>query len=171
MEKLTYREFCDKMREFNETHKWAEENITGVIVFTEDSFKDYYPVAARSYAVSSENKAWIPGMSGYSIYGGSLDRSDTCTRLEQYIDVEYGGDKGWHVDYCYFVDELPKVTNYEFVVNLCGGCCGGHITISATTEEEAYNEAANYVASKLTKAFPMLDIEYNVELKVDDKNE
>ena len=105
MNKMTYREFCNVMHEFNETHNWAKEYIKGVIVFTEDSFKKIYPLESRSYQVSSANKAWIPGMGGYSIFASALDGSDNGVRLEQYIDVEYGGKDGWHVDYCYLFEE------------------------------------------------------------------
>lgn len=105
MQKLTYNEFCSKMREFNEKHDWNKERILGVIVFTEDSFTQEYSLDSRSYRVSSRNKAWIPGMGGYSIFASALDGTDDGIRLERYIDVEYGGKEGWHVDYCYMLDE------------------------------------------------------------------
>lgn len=86
------------------TSKGNDNYIKGVIVFTEDSFKAKYPLESRSYLVTSDNKAFISNMSGYSIFGRSLDRTDPCVRLEQYIDVECGDKNGWHVDYCYMVD-------------------------------------------------------------------
>lgn len=103
--KLTYSELCNRMRNFNETHKWANEKISGVIVFTPDSFEKEYSLESRSYGVSSNNKAWIPGMGGYSIFGSALDGSDNGVRLEQYMWNEYGGENGWKVAYCYFLDE------------------------------------------------------------------
>jgi hypothetical protein len=52
---------------------------------------------------------------------------------------------------------------YKFAVSLCGGWCGGDIKIKAENEEVAYEKAMDYVVNKLVKAFPTLDIEYNVE--------
>ena len=103
--KLTYAEFCDRMREFNRTHDWNKEKITGVIVFTPESFKKEYSLESRSYKVSSNNKAWIPGMGGYSIFASTLDGSDNGVRLEAHMWAEYGGENGWKVAYCYFLDE------------------------------------------------------------------
>lgn len=88
--KLTYDEFTAKMHEFNRTHNYSKECIRGVIVFTEDSFDKKYSLESRSYEVSSDNKAWIDGMGGYSIYGSSLDGTDKNIRLEAYIDCERG---------------------------------------------------------------------------------
>lgn len=108
MKKITYSELKKRLREHNEenkiTSKGYNDCIKGVIVFTEDSFKEEYSLESRSYLVSSDNKAFIPGMGGYSIFGESLDGSDPCVRLEQYIDVECNDKNGWHVDYCYMVD-------------------------------------------------------------------
>ena len=52
---------------------------------------------------------------------------------------------------------------YKFAVSLCGGWCGGLLKIKAENEDVAYEKAMNYVVNKLVKAFPTLDIEYNVE--------
>ena len=52
----------------------------------------------------------IANMGGYSIYGGSLDGSDPCVRLEQYMADECGGKNGWKVERCYCMsDELERV--------------------------------------------------------------
>lgn len=105
MKHLSYSEFTKKMREFNETHNWAKESIEGVIVFTEDSFSKEYSLEERSYVVSSNSKAWISSMGGYSIFGSSLDGSDVCVRLDYLMASERGGELGWKVDYCYFLEE------------------------------------------------------------------
>lgn len=44
-------------------------------------------------------------MSGYSIFGSSLDETDYGVRLDRYMVDEKGGKDGWIVDYCYFVKE------------------------------------------------------------------
>lgn len=83
-------------------------HLTGCIVFTEDSFDKPYSLEARTYAVSSDNKAYQPNMGGYSIYGSALDGSDSLVRLERYMAAEKGGKNGWKVDYCYLTDENGK---------------------------------------------------------------
>lgn len=108
MEKITYAELRRRFCEYNEknsiTSKGNKNYIKGVIVFTEDSFKEKYPLESRSYLVSSDNKAFIPNMGGYSIFGGSLDKTDPFVRLEQYMEAEGAGENGWKVDYCYMVE-------------------------------------------------------------------
>ena len=87
---MTYAELVAKFRS-------AERNgihMTGYIQFTRDSFTEEYSEQARTYGVSSNNKAYRPNMGGYSIYGGSLDGSDPCVRLEQYMADECGGKNG-----------------------------------------------------------------------------
>ena len=104
MEKLTYSQFRDKMIEHNRNNRGNEaaNAIEGVVVITADSFSQEYSLEARSYGVSSNNKAFIDGMSGYSIFASSLDGSDPCVRLEAYLKEERGGAAGWKVEYCYF---------------------------------------------------------------------
>lgn len=99
MEKITYNQLCKIFRAHEENH--PGEHLTGYIVFTEDSFTEKYPLESRTYEVSSDNKAFIPGMGGYSIYGSSIDGSDPCVRLERYMAAERGGKDGWKVEYCY----------------------------------------------------------------------
>ena len=73
-----------------------------------DSFDKDYPEAARTYAVSSNNKAFMPNMGGYSIYGSSLDGSDRNVRLERYMAKEHGGKDGWKIERCYMKDDSKK---------------------------------------------------------------
>lgn len=97
--KITYSElrelFCDHEKNY------PTEHLVGYIVFTEGSFDKDYTKESRTYIVSSDNKAFQPNKCGYSIYASCLDGTDPCVRLEQYIDCEYGGKDGWHIDYCY----------------------------------------------------------------------
>lgn len=101
MEKITYSELTKRFYSHEATR--PTEHLTAHIVFTEDSFTKKYPLESRTYVVSSDNKAFIPGMGGYSIYGSALDGSDPCVRLERYMAAERGGKDGWKVDYCYIV--------------------------------------------------------------------
>lgn len=102
MNKITYAELCKIFRDHEATR--PDKHLTAHIVFTEDTWPIKYPLESRTYSVSSDNKAFIPGMGGYSIYGHSLDGTDLCVRLERYMAAEHGGKKGWKVDYCYLVD-------------------------------------------------------------------
>ena len=67
MKKITYAELRNLFREHESTN--PREHLTGFIVFTEDTFEHSYPLDSRTYEVSSNNKAFQPGMGGYSIYG------------------------------------------------------------------------------------------------------
>lgn len=86
---------CFRAVERNKRH------ITGYIVFSPASFEQEYSLESRTYAVSSDNKAFQANMGGYSIYGSSLDRSDPYVRLEQYMVAEHGGVDGWQIERCY----------------------------------------------------------------------
>jgi len=100
---MTYPEMVKMFREFNTTHNPNSESIVGIIVFKADNWDQEYSLESRSYRVGSDNKAFIDGMGGYSIFGSSLDGSDRCVRLEDYIDDEGGA---WEVDYCYLESEV-----------------------------------------------------------------
>lgn len=99
MEKITYAQLSAIFREHERTH--TGKHLTGAIIFTKDSFTKEYSEASRTYLVSSNNKAFLPNMGGYSIYGSALDGSDPMVRLENYMAEERGGENGWKVDYCY----------------------------------------------------------------------
>lgn len=107
--KITYSELASLFRareRENEKIPFAErQHLTGCIVFTEDSFDEPYSLESRTYAVSSDNKAFIPNMGGYSIFGSAIDGSDPGVRLEAYMAEERGGASGWRVDYCYLAEE------------------------------------------------------------------
>ena len=60
---------------------------------------------------------------------------------------------------------------YKFAVSLCGGWCSGALNIEAENQDTAYEKAMDYVANKLVKAFPKLDIAYDVECNNPDDEE
>lgn len=69
--------------------------LIGVVVYKQgDYFRKEYTEKERSYRVSSDNKAFIPGQMGSSIFADCLDDVDTGVRLDWY--------KEWVIDYCYF---------------------------------------------------------------------
>ena len=97
------------MRNYFRTAERAHQHLTGYIVFSPASFTKEYSVESRTYAVSSDNKAYQPNKGGYSIYASSLDGSDPCVRLEQYMAAEYGGKDGWQIERCYMLsDEVER---------------------------------------------------------------
>ena len=57
-------------------------------------FKEPLSEFERTYAISSDNKAFQSGMGGYSIYGRSLDGADPCLRMEGLMAAERGGKDG-----------------------------------------------------------------------------
>lgn len=102
---MTYAEMTSRFREAESAHS---NSLTGFIVFTADSFDKEYSEASRTYAVSSNNKAFMPGMGGYSIYGSSLDGTDRNVRLERYMANEKGGTDGWKIERCYMRDDNKR---------------------------------------------------------------
>ena len=61
---MTYAELAAKFR----SAERSGIHMTGYIQFTKDSFTEEYSEQARTYGVSSNNKAYRPNMGGYSIY-------------------------------------------------------------------------------------------------------
>ena len=100
MKKISYKEMAKLFRDY-ENKTTDNSHLRGYIVFTKNSFKEPFSLKARTYSVSSDNKAYQPNMGGYSIYGSAIDGSDPMVRLENYMADERGGREGWKVDYCY----------------------------------------------------------------------
>lgn len=97
MNHLTYGEFHTLMYQHNCENgirvKGVDENpLIGVIVFSQSNWDKEYSLESRSYRVSSDNKAFIPGQIGNSIFADALDGTDDGVRLDWYH---------WDVDYCY----------------------------------------------------------------------
>lgn len=87
----------------------ARQHLTGYIVIPQEAFTVEYPLEGRTYEVSSDNKAFQPGMGGYSIYASSIDGTDPCIRLERYMAAEKGGKDGWQIERCYMMsDEVER---------------------------------------------------------------
>lgn len=67
---------------------------------------------SRTYVVSSDNKAYLPNMGGYSIFGIALDDSDNGgVRLDHYMQEERGGEDGWAVEDCCILAYLLTAVN------------------------------------------------------------
>lgn len=119
---VTYGELKERFRTMERSG--TGQHMLGYIVFTEDSFTEPYSEEARTYAVSSDNKAFIPNMGGYSIYAGSLDGEDPMARLDQCMADEHGGKNGWRVERCYIKEparEMIDVIAGTFFICDCSG--------------------------------------------------
>jgi len=104
-EKITFGELCRRFEEHNRTHNVISQfadrggRMTGVVVFRRESWSgQHYTLKERSYEVASDNKAFIPGLAGGSIFGNCLDGRDLGVRLDQYMKY---ATPLWQVDYCY----------------------------------------------------------------------
>lgn len=100
---MTYPKLRTAFREWE--HSCPVDHLTAHIIFTVDSFDREYSLLSRTYAVSSNNKAFRPSMGGYSIFGDSLDRTDIGVRLEGYM-AEEGNPGGWKVEDCYVLEQM-----------------------------------------------------------------
>lgn len=106
--RMTFSEFAAAMWRHNSPFDGKGQDpspLRGVIVFSPSNWPGRdYSLESRSYAVSSDNKAWIHGIAGHSIYGDSLDGTDLGVRLDLYMRDGRGGPGGWTVDYCYLLE-------------------------------------------------------------------
>lgn len=98
MEKITFEELYDIFYNHNVkndvTHQFEDKSaLSGVVVFKQSNFTKEYSVEARSYKFRSDNKYFIGGMLGSSIFAESLDGSDRM-RLDWYLGE-------WDIEYCY----------------------------------------------------------------------
>ena len=119
---MSYGELTVKFREAE--CRGDGKHVSGYIVITEDSFRESYPVEARTYAVSSNNKAFQPNMGGYSIYGSAIDGSDPMVRLERYLAAEKGGKDGWKIERCFMKEPGREIV--EIIAGPCFICdCSG----------------------------------------------
>ena len=90
--------------------------VEGYITFAPESYKQPYPLQARTYLVSSDNKRFKKGMSGNSIFGSALDESDNGVRLDLYMQ-DTGNTDGWVVEDCGLVSyQLLETCDREVLV-------------------------------------------------------
>lgn len=116
---------------FQQAEAAGNGHVTGFIVFSQDSFDKDYPEGARTYVVSSNNKAFQAGKGGYSIFSVALDGSDAGVRLDWYMADEHGGDHGWKIERCYVREagrEILDVIGGTFFICDCSGDRFGSLT-------------------------------------------
>ena len=102
-DRLTWEQFEEAMTNASKEGK----ELSGVIVFSPESFDREYPEESRSYRVSSDNKYWDGSKIGSSLFGYCLDGTDQGARLDWYMKAvpEDNLGKRWIVDYCYLEDD------------------------------------------------------------------
>ena len=105
MTKLTLNQLFQRFYEHNEkyhvTSQFDDPNaLVGVIVFSQKNWPGRnFSLESRSYAFTSDNKYFISGMGGNSIFAESLDGSDKGVRLDWYLH-------DWaNIEYCYIQGE------------------------------------------------------------------
>ena len=116
--------YSEMVNKFREAERNGEGHLQGYVVFTQDSFTEPYSEEARTYVVSSNNKAFQPNMGGYSIYASSLDGSDPMVRLERYMRDEHGGENGWKIERCYMKNPEREMLDVIFGPFFIGDCSG-----------------------------------------------
>ena len=105
---LTYQ----KLREYFRAAERSGQHLTGYLVFSQASFTKEYSLESRTYAVSSDNKAFWSKVGSRSIFASALDGSDPHVRLDQYMAAEQGGPDGWQIERCYMMaDEVERAKN------------------------------------------------------------
>ena len=97
--KLSFADVREKFYEHNKQHnitgQYEDKNpLYAVVVFSQKSFKKKYPLKSRSYRFQSDEKYFVPGMGGNSLFADCLDESEHGVRLDWYLG-------SWKVEYCY----------------------------------------------------------------------
>lgn len=71
----------------------AKKKIQGYVIFTEDSFTEVYSKESRTYIFGSNNKFFNTEAMGNSLFASSLDGTDPCVRLNEYLS-------DWKIEEC-----------------------------------------------------------------------
>ena len=93
----------NEMSKFNREHGYAQSNqpskseLYGLIVFDNKSFDKEYPFESRAYYFGNNNKYFLDGMIGNSIFGYSLDGTDMGIRIDEYR-------RSWVIEDCYLIE-------------------------------------------------------------------
>ena len=137
---MSYGELVSK---FRETERRGDgKHVNGYVVISEDSFNEPYPVESRTYAISSDNKAFQPNMGGYSIYASAIDGSDPMVRLERYLAAEKGGADGWKIERCYMKEQSREIL--DIIAGPCFICdCSGE-SFGSLSDEQLKRYEAKY---------------------------
>ena len=134
---LTYSELADR---FRNAESEGKKHLTGYIIFSQESFNKPYDEKSRTYAVSSDNKAFKAGLGGYSIYGSCLAGSDPCVRLDGYMR----GENAWKIEKCYLKEASREMLDI---------ICGKFFICHAPYEAERFQSLPPDLAEKYREKF------------------
>ena len=134
---LTYSELADR---FRNAESEGKKHLTGYIVFSQESFNKPYDERSRTYAVSSDNKAFQAGMGGYSIFGSCLDGTDPCVRLDGYMF----GENAWKIEKCYMMEPSREMLDI---------ICGKFFITYAPFDAERFQSLPPDLAEKYREKF------------------
>lgn len=87
---MTYNELCNVIYEHNRVNnihqQFQDDNpLICVVVYSKDNWPDkHYSLESRSYKFRSDNKQFLHGMLGNSIFADSLDNLDKNIRIDKY---------------------------------------------------------------------------------------
>ena len=97
---MDYKQLKQLLSQHEREH--PETHLTACITFASfgPNAKEDHPWSSRTYVISSDNKAFQPDKSGYSILGKCLDGTDPFLRLDVLMKEEHGGKDGWIVEDC-----------------------------------------------------------------------
>lgn len=141
--KLTEMDYYELKRAFSKAED-SGQHLMGHIVFTADTFKEPLTEFERTYAISSDNKAFQSGMGGYSIYGRSLDGVDRCLRMDGLMAAEYGGKDGWKIEKCFLVEDSKEISDI---------ICGDFFIAKSNVEAEKYESLSHEQIVKYSNLF------------------
>ena len=134
---LTYSELADR---FRNAESEGKKHLTGYIVFSQESFNKPYDEKSRTYAVSSDNKAFKAGLGGYSIFGSCLDGTDPCVRLDGYMF----GENAWKIEKCYMMEPSREMLDI---------ICGKFFITYAPFDAERFQSLPSDLAEKYREKF------------------
>lgn len=98
---MTYSDMKRIFQAWERSKEAKDYKLVGEVTFTAENWPDsIYSEESRTCEVSSNNKAYMPNMCEYSIYGRALDGSNNEVRLDWYIADEIGKKNGWEVEKC-----------------------------------------------------------------------
>lgn len=94
---MTYQEMRSVIDEHNRRNGVVRQfgdpaPLWCVIVYRADNWDTPYSLESRSYRFRSDNKRFVPGLIGSSVFASALDGSDDGVRLD-WVD--------WRIENCY----------------------------------------------------------------------
>lgn len=77
-----------------------DTHLTGRIIFRADT-PEGAPISTRTYRVTSDNPGFMPGPASNRAIYGIREADGAEIRLDEKMQMEYGGENGWMVEKCY----------------------------------------------------------------------